>query len=364
MKGKRLMAGWLAAAGAAAMVSMPAAGQVATPPPAAPAPTPEYVPPPSAPAAPRPRPATIDRNLPAGGPMTDQAPSIPFKPLARDDKGELIRDEQGNLRPLPMPIELMALDRNPTVGDVTLYRLKPYLRERKATVEKNVIDNLDMVQQIDGGVIDRLDIRKKEELIALTELLRPLVSQGPLATDLRKRDLLTKMQTAMNQKIAKQYQTDLITEVKTKAKAAGIEEAPEVTKVLLYNSIDEVMYAYRTLLMETGKRTLSEGKHSDEEYLAAGRKVLEPLGLQQRQEELRKTIAMRPPPPPDGPPPEVKPVARILDEAELAKRGYTPEKIKEIKERRRQGLPTPEDEEVAHPREAPASDTPPPANPK
>lgn len=289
------------------MLSVPVAGQVATPPPAPPPPTPEYIPPPSPPPAPpRPRPAAINRNLPGGGPMTDKAPDIPFKPLGRDDKGELIRDEQGNLRPLPLPMEVMALDRNPTVGEVTIYRLKPYLRERRAATDKIVIDNLDMVQQIDGGVIDRLDIKKKEQLIALTEMLRPLVAQGPLATDMRKRDLLTKMQTAMNQKITKQYQTDLITEVKTKAKAAGMEEAPEITKVLLYNSVDEVMYAYKSLLLDTGRRLLDpDVKHTDEELIAAARKLLEPMSLEERQATLRQTVALRPPPPPDGPPPQV-----------------------------------------------------------
>lgn len=349
MKRSRTISAWLMAMSGAAMVSLPVLGQVATPPPAAPPTTPEYVPPPSPPPAPpRPRPTPIDRNLPGGGPMQDQAPSIPFKPLGRDDKGELIRDEKGNMRPLPLPMEVMALDRNPTVGDVTMYRLKPYLRERKAAVEKTTIDNLDMIQQIDGGVIDRLDIKKKEQLIALTEMLRPLVAQGPLATDLRKRDLLTKMQTAMNQKITKQYQTDLITEVKTKAKEAGQEEAPEVTKVLLYNSVDEVMYAYRSLLLETGKRLLStDAKHTEQELMAAGRKHLEPLKLEERQAELRKTVELRPPPPPDGPPPkDSKDKIRILNEEELRAKGYTPEKIKEMKEKRKQGQPSPEDEEA------------------
>lgn len=354
MKRTSSVSAWIAAVGGAAMMSFPVLGQVATPPPAPPPATPEYVPPPSPPPAPpRPRPAGIDRTLPGGGPMTDKAPDIAFKPLGRDDKGELIRDEQGNLRPLPLPLEVMALDRNPTVGEPTMYRIKPYLRERKAAIEKTTIDNLDMIQQIDGGVIDRLDIKKKEQLIALTEMLRPLVSQGPLATDLRKRDLLTKMQTAMNQKITKQYQTDLITEVKTKAKAAGIEEAPEVTKVLLYNSVDEVMFAYKSLLLETGKRLLeSDAKHTDQELIAAAKKHLEPMKLEERQEVLRKTIELRPPPPPDGPPPEVKNPVTIkeLTEEEALKRGYTPEQLQEIRERNKKTPSDPKAEPAQNPK--------------
>lgn len=328
MKSTRRWTGRLAALSGVVMVSVPALAQVATPPPAAPPSTPEYVPPPAPPtpaAAPRRGPG-IDRSLPAGGPMTEKAPDIPFQPLARDENGELIRDEKGNLRPLPLPIEIMALDRNPTVGEITMHRLKPFLRERKAQMEKVAIDNLDMVQQIDAGVFERVDIKKKEELIALTEMLRPLIAPGALSMNLQKRDLLTKIQTATNQKITKQYQTDVVAEIKAKAKAAGADEAAETTKILLYNSVDEVMFAYRVLLMETGRRLAATGdKHSDAEYLEMGRKHLEPLKLEERQAELRKTIELRPPPPPDGPEPKPAGNTRI--------RQATPEELQELQKK-------------------------------
>lgn len=329
MKRRQRSTFWLSAACGAAVsvLSVTASGQVATPPPAAPAPTPEYAPPPTrtpgaAPtAAPRPKSGPINTTLPGGGPMVDgQVPNIPFERLA-------VRDENGALKPLPMPMEIMALDRNPTVGDVTMYRLKPYLRERKVAMENIAINNLDMIQQIEGGVIDRLDIRKKEELIALTEMLRPLTAPGPLATDLRKRDLLTKMQTGMNQKITKQYQTELIADIKTKAKSSGADEATEVTKVLLYNSLDEVMYSYKVLLLETGKR-LAGGPRKDEEYLALAKKHLEPMSRESRQAELRKTMALRPPPTPDGPPPE-KPKGGV--------RAMTEQELKEYSEKIKRG---------------------------
>lgn len=256
-----------------------AMGQVATPPPPAPAPTPEYVPPPSVP-APTARPVAPRGEAPAVN-------NIPFEPLGT-------RGEDGKLLPLPMPIEVMALERNPTVGEAAMPRLKPYLRERKATMEKVAIDNLDMVQQIEGGAIDRLDVRKKEELMGLTEMLRPLRASGSLTTDLRKRELLSKMQGDVNQRITKRYQTDLIADTKARAKASGADEATEVTKVLLYSSLDEVMYVYKGLLVETGKRVGGGGK-KDEEYLAIAKKHLEPMDREARQAELRKTVEMRPP---------------------------------------------------------------------
>lgn len=268
-------------------------------------------------------------NVPAGGPKVDgNIPDIPFKSLVE-------RDEQNHIKPLPMPMEIMALDRNPTVGEPSMYRIKPYLRERRATIDKIAIDNLDMIQQIETGVIDRLDIKKKEQLIALTEMLRPLTSQGPLSTDLRKRDLLTKMQTGMNQKIVKQYQTELLADVKAKAKAAGLEEAPEVTKVLLYNSVDEVMFSYKLLLMDTGKRLANGAAKPAEEYIKIARAHLEPMKLEDKQAELRKTVELRPPPPPDGPPPvvEKRPVEK-LDADSLEKRGkLTPEQAKALREK-------------------------------
>lgn len=278
----------LAMVGANSVMAGLAMGQVATPPPAAPAPTPQYVPPP---AAPKPAPRAAPKP-PAEGPAIN---NIPFEPL-----GE--RDKDGKLLPLAGPTEILALERNPTIGEATAQRLKPYLRERRATIEKVVIDNLDMVQQIESGAVERLDARKKDELMALTQMLRPLTGRGSMTADLRNRDLLTQVQAGVNQRITKRYQTDLIADAKARAKASGADEATEVTRALLGNNLDEVMFAYKGLLVETGKRLGGEGK-KDEEYVALAKKHLEPMAREARQAELRKTVEMRPAAAPDEKPP-------------------------------------------------------------
>ncbi len=235
---------WLAGA---LVVTAGASAQVVTPPTEGRAPTPAYVPPPPPP-APKPfegaqpsegQPATP----PPAAPIT--LPSLPYKSLA--EKGT-----DGKLVPLTEPIYIAALRVNPTVTDDERKKIDPYLVTRRESYEQIAIDNIDFLQEIDNGLIEKLNMTDSNDAKKVQKI-RALAGKGTLSAALRDAKLLTETQIRFGDKIVKERNEAEIAELKA---AAGGKEgdkkaaADVVTPHLMRQAVSESLLARRGLYLE------------------------------------------------------------------------------------------------------------------
>ncbi|MFO0835429.1 MAG: hypothetical protein U0638_10680 [Phycisphaerales bacterium] len=183
-----------------------ATAQVVTPPTPAPAKTPDYVPP----AEPAAQPPAQPKRNPAvpGQPSTKRAsiPKVDYKPIG--EKGA-----DGKLLPLtdtPQRLSLLEVH-NPLIKAEHRPKVDEYLAKRDHRMEAVAVDNLDLVEQLEGGLIDKLDFAAKESqgqsfknARALTEPINPF---GDLISDMARRQVLDDVQSAMSDKLVNEYRT-------------------------------------------------------------------------------------------------------------------------------------------------------------
>lgn len=226
-----------------------ASGQVVIPPTEARPATPEYVPPPPPPA---PKPfegAQPSEGQPATPPPVVarpvELPSLPYKSLA--EKGA-----DGKLAPLTEPIYIAALRVNPTVTDDERTKIEPYLKTRREAYEQIAIDNIDFLQEIDGGLIEKLNMADSNDAKKVQKI-RALAGKGTLSAALRDAKLLSDVQIKFGDKIVKERNEAEIAELKA---AAGGKEgdkkaaADVVTPHLLRQAVSESLLARRGLYLE------------------------------------------------------------------------------------------------------------------
>lgn len=181
-----------------------ATAQVVTPPAPAPAKTPDYVPPPAPAAQP---PARPPQSQP-GPPSTKRTsiPKVDYKPLA--EKGA-----DGKIAPLtdtPQRLSLLEVH-NPFIKGEDRAKVDEYLAKRDHRMETVAVDNLDVIEQIESGVIDTLEFAAKESqgqafrnARALTDPINPF---GDLISDMARRQVLNDVQSAMSDKLVNEYRT-------------------------------------------------------------------------------------------------------------------------------------------------------------
>lgn len=239
-----LMASFILAAGTAS-------AQVVIPPTDARPATPEYVPPP-----PPPAPKPFEGALPSEGqpstpppPASVVLPSLPYKSLA--EKGP-----DGKLLPLTEPIYVAALRVNPTVTDDERSKIEPYLATRRQAYEQIAIDNIDFLQEIDNGLIEKLNMADSNDAKKVQKI-RALAGKGTLSAALKEAKLLSDMQIKFGDKIVKERNEAEITELKA---AAGGKEgdkkaaADVVTPHLMRQAVSESLIARRGLYLELAQK--------------------------------------------------------------------------------------------------------------
>ncbi|MBU6414461.1 MAG: hypothetical protein KGS45_13440 [Planctomycetes bacterium] len=235
---------WLAGA---LMVTSEASAQVVTPPTEGRAPTPAYVPPPPPP-TPKPfegaQPSEAQPTTPPpAAPVT--LPSLPYKSLA--EKGA-----DGKLVALTEPIYVAALRVNPTVTDDERSKIEPYLKTRRESYEQIAIDNIDFLQEIDNGLVDKLNMADPNDAKKVQKI-RALAGKGTLSAALRDAKLLSETQIRFGDKIVKERNEAEIAELKA---AAGSKEgdkkaaADVVTPHLMRQAVSESLMARRGLFLE------------------------------------------------------------------------------------------------------------------
>lgn len=213
--------------------------QVAPPPPAEQKKEPEYRPQP-APATPQ-RPAAQPRQPGAGGERIESLPTeMPYPKLAQvGEDGRIVR-----LKDLP---DVVALKANPTVGPGSVDAIMPIMYGRRARFENLVIDNLDLMWELQGGVIETMDMSDLKEITRVAEMIKPLVGRTTLSEELTNRGILTRIQGGMNSHIVREYKQAISQEIQADK---GTEGMMEFMRFILQDSIHEASIAYYGLLAE------------------------------------------------------------------------------------------------------------------
>lgn len=182
-----------------AFLSASTVAQVAPPPPPPADPEPEFVPPPP----PKPRPVVAPKR-PARETLTDDLPPFPYPPLwtfcgTEDPRVDDVCTFDNNLH-------FMALRPNPTISPGMLPKIQQVIVARRSRLEQMVIDNLKAAEDVDGGLVQEIQIA---DPIALQELLlsvKPLSPPTNLTQELKNRGIISNTQARFNNKIIGEYQ--------------------------------------------------------------------------------------------------------------------------------------------------------------
>lgn len=178
-----------------------ASAQVAPPPPPPAEPEPEYVPPPM----PQPRATTPNRVEPKRSKVLDEnLPELPYPPLwtfcgTEDPRVDDVCTFESNLH-------FMALRPNPTISPGMLTKIQPVIVARRARFERLVIDNIQVAEEVDGGLVQEISISDPMALQELLERVKPLSPPTNLTQELQNRGVLSKTQARFNNKIIGEYQ--------------------------------------------------------------------------------------------------------------------------------------------------------------
>jgi len=280
-----------------------ATGQMTLPPPAEPVTPPEYVPAPPPP----PEPIRIQPQPVEARPVAQPLPNLPWKAWEVD--------AQGMALPLSEPLDYAAFNRNPMVDDLTRDRVRDYLKERKATYERLVIEHVDLMGQLEDGLLEKVDTRSRDTMSPAIMAVRPIAPpQGPksLGDEMRARGLLTPQQAEFQSKIKNEYLKRAVELPPADAPAEVKTEHNLKSMLAIYKrNFDEPRMVFRDLLIEAGA-LLTSGKASlkldgaaaklmDGLKSASGpggtleamKKLFAEMSVEQRQDLLRQTIAAR-----------------------------------------------------------------------
>lgn len=267
--------GTLAATMALVIFTGSAMGQFVTPPPAQ-NPTPENdIPktPPPAPVAP-----TTAQPVPARAarPAKEPLPDVKWK------EWELGSD--GLALPLNEPLELASLRRNPLVMTETMNKIEAYLPDRRRAMERIVIENLDLIERIDGGLFEKSDFFKKEDVQRVVETTKPLQTPS-LATELKNRQVIDDKMFGINSRITTAY---------SRASVAAAKEGEDQGKsqmnfrsTIYRHNFHEHLWTYNELMAEAAKAAKVDESLAKADKIAAVKAALAKMGLEERKELLR-----------------------------------------------------------------------------
>lgn len=268
----------LLAAAACLFAGSAAMGQFVTPPPATnptpendipKAPPPPIVPPAPPSEAPPPRPIKATK-----APL----PDVKWK------EWELV---DGKVAPLSEPLELAALRRNPLVTTEQMARIEAFLPDRRRSMERVVVENLDLVERIDAGMFETANFSDRADVTKVVETTKPL--QVPsLATDLKNRQIIDDQAFGINSRITTSY---------TKASAGQKKESatPDEQKAstLAYmraiykQNFIEHLWTYNNLLNQAGKAAGVDQTLAADLKSVAVKEKLAAMGLEERKALLR-----------------------------------------------------------------------------
>eukprot|EP00913_Durusdinium_trenchii_P005858 g5470.t1 len=256
---KRL--GVLAAIG---LISAPAAAQVTTPPPK----------------------PTDNRG------QVDRAPVPRHDPLAKvGEDGYIIR--------LDRLSDEVALERNPFIGASKNEGINELRVERLARMERQVIENIDLLLELDKGLVEEIRLADIDGMQRVAQMIQPLIADPSLSHELKERGMLTRIQSEATNGIVRQYQSAINEELKERY---ADEHLDHFMRFIMTESIKEARLAH-TRLLEEGAGKIAElqaslaGAASDALQSVTNaqqlRSALAGLPLEDHQAALRAIIALR-----------------------------------------------------------------------
>ncbi len=278
---KRL--GVLAAIG---LISAPAAAQVTTPPPKPTESGEAYTPPPKR----APVRATPGGNSNRG--QVDRAPVPRHDPLAEvGEDGYIVR--------LDRLSDEVALERNPFIGGTKNQGINELRIERLARMERQVIENIDLLIELDKGLVEEIRLADIDGMQRVAQMIQPLIADPSLSHELKERGMLTRIQSEATNGIVRQYQSAINAELKERYPD---EHLDHFMRFIMTESIKEARLAHTSLLEEgAGKiadlqSNLSGGASDAIQGVTSAeqlRTALAGLPLEDHQAALRAIIALR-----------------------------------------------------------------------
>lgn len=257
---------------------------------------------PARPASPGPM---VDR--PAPPKATETLPDLPFE--------KFWLDGEGKLKTLTEPADYAAVRVNPMLDDAARAKIMPVLEERRARLEKSIVENLDLIEAVDGGLLDRINLadRASDDMKLLNASIKALRLK-PLTTDIKERGIASAQAMKFHDKIVTEY-TKVLMDPNMKKQADKEAKREAVGKIgnMLKVAWDESTHAYHGLLNETvsrfgevaGKAGLAgeglsalekafKGLPSDGGRIQAIKDAMGTLAMDQRRALLRATLETRP----------------------------------------------------------------------
>jgi hypothetical protein len=238
------------------LASSAVVAQVSPPPPAKPEATPAVEPPKPqqrrpAPEASTPRP---DESAAEGKPATKvqanekkklpRAPSIPYD-------GITVLDADGNIVDLGVSTDRAALQNNPIVGPSDIPTIQLALLERRDQVCENLIEHLDLVEQVDGGLFENVTVDDGQEVSNAMDVVRLLNAKGTLTDYMLEENVLTPIQLALSNKIAQEHRTNMGAVLARKYPDMR-QMLDAYTKWIMHDTVYETMKEYENLVADAG----------------------------------------------------------------------------------------------------------------
>ena len=265
----------------ASMGSSVALAQFVTPPPAT-NPTPEKeiptapTPPPPPPAAADPPQPRIERARPAREPI----PDMPFKEWEKGASGVLV--------PLTEPLELAALRRNPLVTPDVMAKIDAFFPERRKSMERIVIENLDLVERIDQGLFEKTDFNDKASVGQVVSTTKPLTTPS-LASDLKNRQIIDDKTFGLNSRITTAYTKAGMPPRKEGASPDELKKATMQSMGAIYKQgFLEHLWTYNELIAAAWRADAVKTDAPKAELIAAKKADLAKMSLEERKAVLRK----------------------------------------------------------------------------
>ncbi len=227
-------------------------------------------------------------------------PNLPYKSLIEKDKS-------GKVVMLTEPAEYAALKNNPMVTAEERAKLEDYFQQRRGSFEIVVAENLDLVEKIEDGFFEKIDLGDKKNFVELMNVARPLKAPAApkqIYQDLKDKGLLTEEQSAFNQKIAGEYHGAVIASMNADTNRnmamfykQFVEEPIYIHRLMKIDAarnIDSILPALQLDAGAAGKAKAAAAKaksaKTDDARIAAIDELNAGLSIDQRKALMRETM--------------------------------------------------------------------------
>jgi hypothetical protein len=167
------------------------------------------------------------------------------------------RNADGSLRRITdETVEEAALRRNTRIRtEEQRAQIESYLAERRARLEKVVIENLDLLARVDDGELDAINFANRDETARARAIVEPLYVKPSAVMELKARGVIDDLTARFNtQTIEREYRAALLEEERARAGDDPTAQAKVMFRALMRQGYDEAMVTRRRLLLEAADR--------------------------------------------------------------------------------------------------------------